>query len=164
MLTSPVGSSESSEPETRLTLRPVVTKSFIKGVIAIAVFSLFLQVASNLLNYFIFLALSFGFLGLYMFIKHKSKFMIGEENIVIKRVFGKSNTVTYQNIYDMSVAQGMLAKRFKCGSVYMILKQGIGGATLMGGGTAERLDDVPNPSYVYDLISSRLGVFSQPDS
>lgn len=160
---SPAGYSENSEPEKRLILRPMVAKSFIKGVIGIAIFSLFLNILQNLINYFIFLAISFGMLGLYMLIKHSSKFQIGEENIVIKRVIGKSNTVNYKDIYDMSVAQGVLAKKFKCGSVYMILKGGRGGATLMGGGTAEKLEDVPNPSNVFDLISSRLGMFSGPE-
>ncbi len=159
MLTSPAGSSEGSEPDVRLTLRPAVTKTLIKGVIAIAVFSLFLEIASNLLNYLIFLALSFAMVGLYMLIKHGSKFMIGEDNIQIKRIFGKSNTVSYQDIYDISVAQGILARRFGCGSVYMILKRGRGGVNLMGGGTAEKLEDVPDPNHVFELISSKLSPF-----
>jgi hypothetical protein len=159
---SPAGSSDSSEPEKRLVLRPSVTKTFVKGIVGIAIFSLFLQIAHNLINYFIFLALTFGMLGMYMVIKHGAKFQLGEENVVIKRVIGKSNTVRYQDIVDMSVAQGLLAKRFKCGSVYLILQRGRGSANLMGGGVAERLDDVPNPSYVFDLISSRLGMFSPP--
>lgn len=159
MLTSPAGSSESPEPDVRLTLRPAVTKTFIKGVIAIAVFSLFLEIASNFLNYLIFLALSFAMVGFYMLIKHGSKFMIGEDNIEIKRIFGKSNTVSYQDIYDISLAQGILAKRFGCGSVYMILKKGRGGVNLMGGGTAEKLEDVPDPNHVFELISSKLSPF-----
>jgi hypothetical protein len=95
-----------------------------------------------------------------MYFKHRSTFFIGEEDIMIKRPLGKKITVHYEDIFDMSVAQGMLAKRLDCGSVYMILKKGYGGVTLMGGGVAEKLDDVPKPQTVYDLISTKMSPFS----
>jgi uncharacterized membrane protein YdbT with pleckstrin-like domain len=160
---SPAGYSDQNEPATkRLVLQPEITKTLIKGIIPLAILSLFLNIAPNLGNYFIFVALWFGVLGLYMLVKRNSKFMIGEDDIMVKRVLGKSKTISYRDILDMSVSQGILAKKFKCGSVYLILRQGKGGVNLMGGGNAERLDDVPSPEYVYDLISSKLGPFSAP--
>jgi len=157
---SPAGSSDDQEPRSQLTLRPVVSKTLIKGALAIGVLSLFLNIASNLVNYFIFLALSFGAVGIFMLFKHQSTYLLGDDAIMIKRRIGKSNTISYRDILDMSISQGMLARRFKCGSVYMVLKHGIGGQKMLGGGTAERLYDIPNPNYIYDLISSKLGPFS----
>jgi hypothetical protein len=139
-----------------------VTKTFIKGVIAIGVFSLFLNIASNVVHYFIFLGLSFGALGLFILYKRGSTFKIGEESIVVSRLFGHPNSFGYEDIYDISVAQGILAKRMNCGSVYVILKGGRGGVRLMGGGIAERFEDIPNPQYISELISSKLGPFSGP--
>jgi len=158
---SPAGSTDETAPETRLILRPKVTKTLIKGAIAIGVFSIFLNVATEFLNYLIFLALAFGCLGLYMWIKHDSIFALGQDNIKIKRKTRKSRSINYTDIYDISVAQGILAKRFGCGSVYIILKKGGGSVKMMGGGSAEKLDDVTNPNYIVELISSRLGPFSE---
>lgn len=150
----------SENDERRLTLRPAVTKTFIKGAIAIGVFSLFLNIVGNFFHYLIFLGLSFGLLGLFMLYKRQSVFKIGENNIEVDRLFTKPNLFGYEDIGDISVAQGILASRLKCGSVYLILKKGRGGVTMIGGGIAERLDDIPNPKYVSDLISSRLGPYS----
>jgi hypothetical protein len=162
---SPAGFSDENQREAkRLILQPEVTKTLIKGVIPLAVLSLFLNIAPNLANYFLFVGVWFAVLGLYMLVKRNSKFMIGEDNIMVKRVLGKSKTISYLDILDLSVSQGMLARKFKCGSVYLILKGGKGGVNLMGGGSAERLDDVPNPNYIYDLIASRLGPYSSPPS
>jgi hypothetical protein len=147
-----------------LIVRPQVKKTFIKGVIALGVFSLFLQIASNVVNYLIFVALAMSLLGLFMLYKSGSKFLIGEENIVIKRPLGKSRTIEYNKIIDMSVAQGILAKKFDCGSLFLIMKEVRGGVNMMGGGNAERLEDIPKPNYIYDLISSRLGPFSRTPS
>jgi len=162
MLTLPAGSTEISGSGRQLILRPAVTKTFIKGIIAIGVFSLFLNITSNLVHYLTFLGLSLGMLGLFMLFKNRATFKIGEENIEVKRLFGKPNSFGYEDIYDMSVAQGLLARRLNCGSVYIILKRGRGGVTLMGGGVAERLEDIPNPNYISDIISSRLGPYSAP--
>ena len=155
------GSSSNSDSKNELTLRPSVAKTFIKGVIGIAVFSVFLNISSNFVNYLIFLCLTLGLLMAVVFMKHSSTFVLGEETIVIKRFMHEANTITYSDIVDMSVAQGVLAKRFRCGSVYMILKHARGSVKVMGGGTAERLDDVPNPDYIQEFISSKLGPFSQ---
>lgn len=159
-MTSPAGSSDNPELGKKLVLRPTVTKTFMKGIIAIGFFSLFLNIASNLIHYFIFLGLSLSLLGLFMLIKHQSIFKIGDEDIIVKRPFGRPNSFGYEDIYDISVAQGILAKRMNCGSVYMILKRGRGGARIMGGGIAERFEDIPDPQYISDLISSKLGPFS----
>ena len=95
-----------------------------------------------------------------MLFKRQSTFKIGDEDIVVKRPLGRPNSFGYENIYDISVVQGILAKRMNCGSVYIILKHGRGGVRTMGGGIAERFEDIPNPQYISDLILSKLGPFS----
>jgi membrane protein YdbS with pleckstrin-like domain len=156
----PAGYTDGTQNDTRLVLRPKVGKTLIKGAVAIGIFSLFLNIVSNYLHYFMFLVSAFGLVGLYMLVKHASRFEIGEDDIRIKRILGKSNVISYDRIVDMSVSQGFLAKKFDCGSLYLILKGGSGGVNLMGGGKAERLEDIREPNKVYDLISSRLSPFS----
>jgi hypothetical protein len=159
---SPAGFSNDDENQPRtkdLVLRPQVKKTLIKGVIPLVILTPFLSIAQNLANYFIFVALWFGAVGLYMAVKHGSKFLIGDENIVVKRVLGKSRSISYRDIVDLSVSEGILARRFGCGSIYLILKEGKGGVNIMGGGTAERLEDILEPNYIYDLISSKLGPY-----
>ncbi len=155
---SPAGSSSNSMSGDRLTLRPVVTKTFLKGVIAIVVFSVFLDIGpSNFTNYLIFLSISLGALVIYALVKRQSSFDLMEDKIEIKRLFGKSNTVAYRDILDISISQGILARRFKCGTVYLVLKQGRGSVKVMGGGTAEQLQDIPDPNHIFELVSDRLG-------
>ncbi len=87
--------------------------------------------------------------------------MIGEDDIIVRRALGKTKTINYRDIIDVTVAEGILAKKFNCGSIFLILKQQApGNVSMMGGGSAERLEDVPSPGQVYDLIVSRLGPFS----
>jgi len=159
-VTSPVGSI--SEPDLGLVLKPVVLKTFIKGVIAIAVFSLFLQISpATIVNYLIFLAISLGLVGGLCFIRGRSRFQIDDGGIHIKRMFHRPNLISYDNIHDLTVSQGMLARRFNCGTVFIILNQGPGSVKIMGGGVAEKLEEVHNPNKVFEFVSSRLGPFGQ---
>lgn len=163
---SPVGSSTSeAEPEGFPNLRPVVSKTFVKGVIGVALFSIFMQLSiANLLNYLIFLGLSLGVLGLYMYYKRSSTFEVGDDSITVhrfaRRKGSKDFVVPYNSVVDVSVAQGVLAKRFNCGSIYLILKDDSGSTRLMGGGTAERMADVRCPNYVLQYVTDRLGPYS----
>jgi hypothetical protein len=160
---SPAGSSSEVGPEGPLTLRPTVAKTFLKGVIAIAAFSVFLQLSwANLVHYLIFLSLYFAFLLALMLLKRGSVFELGDESILVRRYFRTTNSVRYQEILDVSVAQGMLARRFHCGTVFLLLKAGKGSVRVMGGGVAEQLEDVSDPDRVYEFITSRLSPFSAP--
>lgn len=145
------------------TLHPTVFKTFIKGVIAIAVFSIFFETGAPLFwyHYAIFLAVSLAILGLFVVTKHMARYELGDSAILIKRFLRKPNEVSYRDIGDLSVAQGMLARRFNCGTVYMILKEGKGSLRVMGGGVAEQLEDVHDPNRIFDFVSSKLGPFNQ---
>jgi uncharacterized membrane protein YdbT with pleckstrin-like domain len=154
---SPAGYTDSKG---HLILRPVVTKTFLKGAIGIGVFSIFLNISSNVRNYLIFLGLIFGLLTLIVLWKRQSKFFLSEDGIVIKRFLRAENTVLYSDILDVTVAQGFLARRFDCGTVYVIMKKGAGTVTVMGGGIAEHMEDVQNPNYIQELISSKMSPFT----
>jgi hypothetical protein len=161
MSLSPAGYSSEEGPESRLTLRPTVAKTFLKGVIAIAAFSLFLQLSwANLVHYLIFLSLCLSFLLVFILLKRGSSFELGEEYIVIRRNFRTAASFRYQDILDISVSQGMLARRFKCGTVFLLLRTGRGSVKVLGGGTAEQLDDIPDPNHVSDWIASKLSPFT----
>jgi uncharacterized membrane protein YczE len=160
---SPAGStSESlSDSKTTLKLRPVVAKRFLKGLIGIGVFSVFLEITpANLVHYLIFLAIAVGLLLIMVGIKYATKIEISEDGLTVKRLFRAVESVRYQDILDISVSQGLLARRFGCGTVIMVLKSGSGSVRLMGGGVAEQLEDVPEPNYIYDLLSSKLSPFA----
>ena len=159
---SPAGySGEEGSPEGTLTLRPKVAKTFLKGVIAVAAFSIFLQLSwANLVHYLIFLSIYLSFLLALIVLKKGSKFELGDESICVKRVLRAANPVRYQDIVDISISQGMLARRFSCGTVFLVLKGGRGSVRMLGGGIAEQLEDVPYPERVRDYITSKLSPFS----
>lgn len=152
-----------SEEETgdRLTVRPNVTKTFLKGVIAVAVFSVFLQLSlANLVHYLTFLGLCLGALLIFAAVKRSSTFTLGPEAIEVRRPFRKPNSIGYLDVVDISVSQGMLARAFNCGTVFIILKGGRGSVKMLGGGIAEQLEDVPDPQRVYEFITAKLSPFS----
>lgn len=155
------GYSSDGTAEGPLVLRPTITKTVLKGVIAIAIFSVFLQLSwANLVHYLIFLGIYAVFLLAFVLLKKGNRFELGDETISVKRVLRSANSVRYQDILDISVAQGMLARRFRCGTVFLILKGGRGSVKLLGGGIAEQLEDVPNPERVYNFITSKLSPYS----
>jgi uncharacterized membrane protein YdbT with pleckstrin-like domain len=158
---SPAGSTSDTSGGGGTTLRPQVAKTFVKGLIAIGVFSLFLEVSpANFLNYLIFLGLSIGVLVFAALSKRASTFRLEEGSLTVKRFLQRPTSIAYQDIADLSVGQGLLAKRFGCGTVYLILKSGRGSMRVVGGGAAERLDDVKDPFKVYEELSGKLSPFT----
>jgi uncharacterized membrane protein YdbT with pleckstrin-like domain len=153
-----VGSTRILPLQSGTVLKPNVAKTFVKGTIGLAVFSIFLEVnASNLVNYFIFLGISYVLLFVYMILKRSATYRIDESGISMERPFQREVRVAYENVHGLSYAQGMLAKRFGCGSVYIELKRGKGTHRALGGGEALALRDVARPVEVYNEISDRIG-------
>jgi len=158
---SRAGYSSDGGPEEKLILRPTSIKSFLKGVIGVAAFSIFLQLSpANLVHYLIFLSISLGLLGGFVLVRRVTTFELGEDSIRVKRVFRAPYSISYGNIMDISVAQGAMARRFNSGTVFLILKGGKGGVKLMGGGVGEQLEEVHDPRHVYDVIAAKLSPFS----
>jgi hypothetical protein len=160
-LSEPVG--DMSEP---IVLRSVVSKSFLKATFLVAVFSVFLELGpGKIVQYLIFLVLYYAFVCFYAFSKWSTLQIIGEGGIVVKPLLRAERVTRYSDILDLSYAQGRLAKKFNCGTVFILLKVPGGKAKLFGGGSAELLRDVRDPEKVIEEISSRLSpYFSATDS
>jgi hypothetical protein len=142
-------------------LKSNVTKTLVKGTIGIAVFSLFLEVnPSNLVNYLVFLGISYLILAVYMLLKRSTVYQIDSDKIRIKRPFRGDISVPYENVLGLSCSQGMLAKRFGCGTVYIELKRGKGTHRALAGGAVLALKDVPRPVEVCNEISNMVGPFA----
>jgi len=112
--------------------------------------------ASNIVNYLIFVLVSFILVALYSLYKRASHYKLEDEALVIARPLRALKKVRYVDIADLSVSQGILARRFHCGTVFVIMKNGRGSYAVAGGGFAEALRDVKEPTKVYDEIASRL--------
>jgi hypothetical protein len=149
------------EPSDDLTIHPAVTKTFFKGLIAIAVFSLFLELnPSNLLNYFIFLAISISLVLVYMGTKWSARYLISSGGVTIYALLHAEKNIAFSDIEGLTVSQGILAKRFHCGSIYLQLRAGRKGSYMsLSGTTAETLKDVKNPQEVYERIVSSMNPF-----
>ncbi|MDG6985246.1 MAG: PH domain-containing protein [Nitrososphaerota archaeon] len=142
-------------------LRSNVSKSLIKGTIAIGLLTPFLQInPSTYLKFVIFLGLAYGVIGVYMLFKDSTVYALGESGITIRRPLRKEEFIAYTNIQELSIAQGTLAKRFKCGSIYVALKKGKGTHTSSLGQGVFVLKDVPNPAEVYAEISESTSPFA----
>lgn len=159
----PVGSTRNLRLQPERALKANVTKTFVKGTIGLGVFSLFLEVSpANLLNYLIFLGISYAILLVYMLSKRSAVYLVDDHGISVRRPFRRDVVVPYENIQGLSYAQGVLAKRFRCGTVYVELKRGRGTHRALGGGAVLALRDVPRPVDVYNEISNSVGPFAPP--
>jgi hypothetical protein len=139
-------------------LHPVILKSIFKGTIALAVFSLFLQInAQTLLDYLSFVALFYVLLGAYVLQKRSSTYFLGQEGIEMKSLLRAPRNVSYSDIESLSISQGILAKRFNCGTVYLNLTHKGGKIKVLGGGSAEAIRDIQNPKALLQEIEIKTG-------
>ncbi|BBG23441.1 hypothetical protein IC006_0725 [Sulfuracidifex tepidarius] len=116
-------------------------KTLVKGTLAVLIFSLFMKIdSSNILNYLIFLAGWYVFLLLYMTWKRAYSYQLHENEIVFKTPT-KTFKVNVREIRDVFVSQGLIARKFKCGSVYVVLN-----------GDVKRLWDINFPEDVAERI------------
>ena len=148
----------SQQQPSDLVLRPTVTKSFVKGLIAIGIFSVFLEVnPSNILNYLLFVLISVVLVFCYMGAKWSVRYVISPDGISISPLLRAEKVIPYSEIEGLSIGQGFLAKRFRCGSIYLQLGQRRKGSYIsLAGGTAETLRDVKSPAEVYERIASAM--------
>lgn len=153
--------STSSQSQEAKRLRSNVRKSLIKGTILVAILTPFLQInPSTYVDFVTFLGLCYGLIGAYMVFKESTVYTLGEKGITIRRPMRREDFVPYDNIQELSIAQGTLARRFKCGSVYVALKKGKGTHTSSLGQGVFVLKDVPNPMEVYAEISEMTSPFA----
>jgi uncharacterized membrane protein YdbT with pleckstrin-like domain len=147
--------------QTETVLKPNVTKSLLKGTLGLAILSLFLTISvSTLVNYFIFLAISYALIGAYMISKGSTAYTLGDDGVHIRRLWRKEVFIDYKDIQGLGVSEGMLARRFGCGTVYLELRKGRGTHRSLAGVGVYPLRDVHNPQAVSEELSERTGPFS----
>ncbi|HKT22664.1 MAG TPA: hypothetical protein VJR06_08665 [Nitrososphaerales archaeon] len=157
---SPATSTSKGEEDAKV-LRSNVVKSLLKGTAAVAAITPFLQInPSTYVNYLIFLALCYALLGGYMFFKWTTRYIMDEEGIVIKRLLRNDISLSFTNVGQLSYAQGMLAKRLNCGSIFIELKKGKGNYRSLSGIGVFLLKDIPRPIEVYREISNLIEPFA----
>ena len=142
-------------------LSPNVVKTLVKGTVAVALLSLFLEInLAHLENYVAFLAIAYGLIGAYMLNKGSNVYTLGDSGIRIKRLYGKQIVVDYDNVQGLAYSQGMLARRFKVGTVYVELKTGRGRHRSPEGRGVILLKDVPDPVNVMKELEDRMSPFA----
>ena len=141
---------------TQVTVRPSVTKTVAKGGIAIVVFSIFLNVTSKLLNYAIFVAISLLMVAVYASLKKTNEYVLTDKSITLRSLLRAEKVINYSDILDLSISQGILARRFDCGTIFILVRTKVGAYAVSSGGVAEALRDVKHPSEVLDAISSHM--------
>ena len=146
-------------------LRSNTTKSLVKGTIALALFTPFLSLSwAHLPDYLLFVGVYYLSVGLYMLHKESTAHWIGDDGIHVKRLWQREIVVPYDNIRDLGHSQGMLARRFDCGTIYVELRQGKGTHRSMTGVSVVQLRDLPDPFGLMDEIAEKLGPFAGAQS
>lgn len=127
-------------------IKPVIMKTLIKGTIVLVIFSLFLDIVpSKIINYVIFVILWYILLGAYILWKRTHKYCINENHIIIRELI-KVRSIKTSEIIDCFISQGILAKRFNCGSIYLVLK----------GNRVIIIRDIPQPNTYYNILCKDL--------
>jgi uncharacterized membrane protein YdbT with pleckstrin-like domain len=142
-------------------LKSNVTKSLIKGTAALAVLSVFLRIDPKTFDsYLLFLGASYALIGAYMYNKEYTTYTIGDEGISIRKRLGREQFVAYSNMQGFGYSQGMLARRFKCGTVFVELKQGKGSHKSPEGLGVVILKDVPDPQGLIEELEDLMGPYA----
>ncbi len=128
-------------------IKPVIEKTIIKGTIVLAIFSLFLEITpSKIINYIIFVALWYAMLGIYALWKQMHEYCIEGKSITIRSFMG-IKTVDLGQVIDCFISQGVLAKHFNCGSIYLVLQNR----------KVIIIKDIPQPSTYYETLCRDIG-------
>jgi uncharacterized membrane protein YdbT with pleckstrin-like domain len=144
-------------------LKPNVTKTLLKGTLAVALLSLLLRInTSTFANYLFFLGAYYILVGGYMIYKESTVYMLEPAGVRIKRPFGNETVVGYDNMQALGTSQGVLARRFDVGTVYIELKKGKGSHKSPGGLGVVTLKDVPHPLKVTEQISEMMNPYERP--
>ncbi|ADY02383.1 hypothetical protein VMUT_2187 [Vulcanisaeta moutnovskia 768-28] len=127
-------------------IKPEVMKTLIKGTIILVIFSLFLDIVpSKFINYIIFVILWYILLSTYMLWKRMHKYCINEGHIIIRGLIGV-RSVNASEIIDCFISQGILAKHFNCGSIYLVLQDN----------KVIIIRDIPQPNTYYSILCKNL--------
>ncbi len=127
--------SEASKTPLSWSAKPFMKKTLVKfGIIFISITVLLIN--THLVGLWIFS--SIVFFGFYYPSKNSFTYHITDRSVKIEKswVFGNySREITFDQILDIQVNQGILARRFDCGSLVFVTKTGLEvGAVVAGGG------------------------------
>lgn len=99
-------------------------KTLLKGTILIMIISLFLEINyADILNYLVFLLISYLILIGYIYYKTKQSFEIGEDGVSISVPFRKGK-VRYSEIIRVFSHSGYLQRKFALETVFIITRRG----------------------------------------
>ncbi|MBP1357388.1 MAG: PH domain-containing protein [Sulfolobus sp.] len=119
----------------------MIKKTVVKGTIVLLIFSSVLEISpQKIINYLIFVGVWYLTLLAYILWKRSYIYCIDSDNIHIKGILTE-RYIRYSDISEAFVSQGFLAKRFKCGSVYLITPRRV-----------EIIKDIQDPEKVYQEI------------
>ena len=127
-----------------LVTRPTAAKTIVKGTVLIFAFSLFLDFY-KIFAFLAFLAIVYAMLFLYIAWKKSHVYEFRDEEILIKTPFS-TKRILYSQIDDAFISVGFLAKRFNCGSIYLILKDR----------RVEIIKDIPNPEHAFEILRRKV--------
>ncbi|MGC9153102.1 MAG: PH domain-containing protein [Vulcanisaeta sp.] len=130
----------------KICVRPIIKKTLIKGTILLAVITPFLEITpSRIINYAIFVVIWYVLLIIYILWKRYHEYCIHEGNIIIKNPLS-TKKINKSQISDCFISQGFLARRFNCGSIYVITTQR----------KVYMLRDIPRPDDYYNIVCKEL--------
>jgi len=129
--------SEASKTPLSWSAKPFMKKTLVKfGIIFIAI--TFLLSSTPLVGLWVLSAIVF--FGFYYQSKNSFTYYITDRSVKIEKswVFGNySREITFDQILDIQINQGILARQFDCGSLVFVTKTGLEvGAVVAGGGGA----------------------------
>ncbi len=126
--------SESSKNPLSWSAKPFMKKTLVKfGIIFIAV--TVLLIATPLVGLWVLSAIVF--FGFYYPSKNSFTYYITDRSVKIEKswVFGNySREITFDQILDIQVNQGILARKFNCGSLVFVTKTGLEVGKIVAGG------------------------------
>ncbi|WP_393972001.1 hypothetical protein OXIME_000600 [Oxyplasma meridianum] len=105
--------------------KPGIKKTTIKSLIALAIFSLVLEISSKtIIKYLLFVALWLFATFLYELYKYSTKYSITVEGVSIRSLI-KSKFIYNSNVKETFIVEGYLQKKFGLSSVYLVTNNGV---------------------------------------
>lgn len=102
--------------------KPTGRRLLIEGTIILLIFSLFLEIR-NIIDYLIFVVIWYTILVLLILWFKSYTYCIVGNKVIIKSIIGRK-VITLENLKDIFISQGPIARRLNCGSIYIVPEAG----------------------------------------
>ena len=127
-------------------------KTLIKATILLAIFSLFLEISEKkIIDYLIFVLLWYILLYFYIIWKNSYRYEIGEDVLIVRNPL-RTFRSPYSDIMQCFCNEGLLQKRFRLWTVYIISRRG-----------NVLIKDVPNGQEIVKEIEDRVNLTGKQD-